>query len=53
MVEFIGAVEDWAVEAKLDFMARDLVADQVKAGAEFLVMEGSRPVAEAVVTEVF
>jgi hypothetical protein len=39
--------------AKVEFMARSLVADRLAVGSTFLVMEGRRVVAEARVTEVF
>lgn len=39
--------------AKVEFMARSLVADRLSVGSTFLIMEGRRVVAEARVTEVF
>lgn len=38
---------------RVEFLARALVADQLRVGSEFLVMEGSAVVAEACVTEVY
>lgn len=40
-------------EAKVEFMSWSLVADYLRSGANFLVMEGPRPVARAQVTAVF
>lgn len=53
MLEYVGDVVGNEVNAKIDFIARDLVGDGLRPNARFLVMEGSRPVAEARVTEVF
>lgn len=39
--------------AKVEFMSWSLVADRLAPASVFLVMEGPRPVAEAVVTDVF
>ena len=38
--------------AEIDFLARDLVADLLRPGVEFLVMEGARHVGTAQVLEV-
>jgi len=53
MLDYVGDLVNQEVEAKVDFIARDLVADHVRKGARFLVMEGRRAVAEAVITETF
>jgi hypothetical protein len=39
--------------AKVEFMARSLVADSLVPGSVFLIMEGPRPVARALVCETF
>lgn len=53
MLDYVGDVADGEAEAKVDFIARELVAGHLRPGARFLVMEGRRPVAEAVISEVF
>lgn len=53
MLDYVGDFVGNEVDAKVDFIARDLVRDELRPGARFLVMEGRRPVAEAQVTDVF
>ncbi len=49
----LGAAEsDGRQWAEIDFLARDLVADYVRPGIGFLVMEGPRPVADAEIISV-
>lgn len=38
------------IDAKVDFLAREVVADYVREGATFLVMAGPKPIGEARVT---
>lgn len=54
LLEYIGSGDHGSeVVAKIDFLARDLAADHVRQGAQFVIMEGRRPVADALITEVF
>ena len=41
------------VTARVDFLARNLVADEVREGAQFIIMEGPRPVADAEIVKAF
>lgn len=53
MLDYIGNIENNEVDAKIDFIARELVADEIRPAAQFIVMEGHRPVADAQIIEVF
>jgi hypothetical protein len=53
LLDFDGPVRDGVVDAKVEFMNRALVEDDLVVGSTFWVMEGRRAVAEARVLEVF
>ena len=53
MLEYIGNVETNEVDAKVDFIAGDLVSDELRPDARFIVMEGRHQVADAWITKVF
>lgn len=53
LLDFDETTKERESRAKVDFMARSLVADSLVPGSIFLVMEGSRPVARALVYETF
>jgi hypothetical protein len=53
LLDNVGDPVAGEVQAKVDFIARTLVAEHLRPGARFVVMEGRQPVAEAVITEVF
>lgn len=52
MLEFIDAPsEPGSINAKVDFLARDEVAELLHEGAQFMLMAGPTPIAEVRVTE--
>ena len=53
MLDYVDDLVDGQGDAKVAFVARHLVADDVREGTRLLVMEGRRPVADVVITEVF
>jgi hypothetical protein len=53
MLDSVGELDGGTVDTKVDFIARDLVAVHRRPGTGFLVMEGWRPVADALITEAF
>jgi hypothetical protein len=53
LLGFLDTEEDARdVEAKVEFLDRDAVADNLREGATFLVMAGPKPIAEAQITAI-